>query len=365
MTAQTDLPARLKNHWFKANGPRPNGLLLALFWAISLLYRSLQTLRGALRKPRVLNPGGRPRIISIGNLIVGGAGKTPVVIALAQSAAKRGLKAAILSRGYKSAAEYGGGKIIDPKRLSDTDPQGVGDEPWLIAWRTGAAVCVGKNRALGFELLKKENPDLDVVILDDGLSQRDLAWDESVLVMDGRGFGNAQCLPFGPLREPLGDLSRFDHWVDNGFAQNTLQLNQFSASLPASRGTLTQSAETWVDLCHWQEPLKWLDIEAGITKFRSQKILAVAGIAVPDRFFGLLDSMGIAHTPLALADHDPEIAAKVARQCEQSNYDCILMTEKDAVKFFHHLSMLKQPGYALRRSAQLDEAFTDRLFNGL
>lgn len=365
MPAQKDLLARLKNHWFKTDGPRPNGLLLTLFWALSLLYRSLGASRDALRRPKILNPGGRPRIISVGNLIVGGAGKTPVVMALAQGAAKRGLKAAILSRGYKSAAEHGKSRLIDPKGLADTDPQEVGDEPWLIAWRTGAVIGVGKNRAAGFELLKKAHPDLDVVILDDGLSQRDLAWDASVLLVDERGFGNAQCLPFGPLREPLGDLSRFDHWIDNGLAQNTLQENQFLASLPKSRGVLSQSAETWVDLLHWQEPLKWVDVESGITTFRSQKILAVAGIAVPDRFFGLLHSMGIAHTPLALADHDPELAAKVARQCEQSNYDCILMTEKDAVKFFHHLSMLRLPGYALRRSAQLDDAFTDRLFNGL
>jgi tetraacyldisaccharide 4'-kinase len=358
--AQT-LSQRLQTYWFY-----PDRALLGLHERAMLrllegVYRLLLWLREriwvAFRPTKTVQS---VRTLAVGNLIVGGAGKTPTVMALASAIGGKGLRAALLSRGYKSEAEHAGPRILMPSDLANTRAQEVGDEAWLLCWRTQMPVGLGKDRHASLLMLKSRFPDLGIAILDDGLAQRQLHADQQILVLDSRGFGNGHCLPLGPLREPAVNLKRFDAWVNNGLAPS----HENALGLPLQRIELTQTNGPWVSVGQWQVPDCWLDLDAGIEKFRSAKILAVAGIAVPERFFESLRGFGLEFDALALKDHDPQLVDKTLRHCENQPYDVILMTEKDAVKFFHHPDVLRQKMWALRRQAQLDSTALERLMHG-
>jgi tetraacyldisaccharide 4'-kinase len=358
---EAPLSERLQQHWFKPNA----GLLKAherlLLGLLEGLYRlavfSRNAVWGALH--------GSQRVegvtsLAVGNLIVGGSGKTPTVLALADVLTASGRQVAILSRGYKSKAEQHGTRIITPEDLPHISAQDVGDEAWLLCWRTGLPVAVGKDRLESLRALKARFPKLEFALLDDGLSQRRLRADKTLLVMDSRGFGNRHCLPLGPLREPAVNLTRFDAWVDNGFSASGLR-----EALPSARIELSQTNAQWICVEHWQTPRHWWELEEGLQHFRQGKILAVAGIAVPERFFESLRTLGLSVETLALQDHDPQLVARVLAHCESRHFDFILMTEKDAVKFFHHPHALRQKIWALRRSAQLNTTAIERLIHGL
>lgn len=355
---------RLFQQWF-SDQPVLAWPQRAVLWAASLLYRGILALRRAhlkLLAPPQSVPG--LRVIAVGNLIVGGAGKTPCVIGLAQGLKESGLRCGIVSRGYRSAAEHQPSRVIDPSELGQTPSSLIGDEAWLLAWRTQLPIAVGKNRLQGAQALKARHPDLQVVLLDDGLQQSTLAVDVSVLVLDDRGFGNGHCLPLGPLREPIGDLNRFSAWIDNGFGIRP-DAHTFLHALPQHCGHLSQRNAAWVPLQAWSTPGQWLGLAAGIEKFRNRRVLATAGIAVPARFFKTLSDLGLSCDTLALEDHDPKTIEHVQAKWETQNYDLVLMTEKDAVKFFNQAQSCAIPIWALRREAQLDHDFLTRFVHGL
>jgi tetraacyldisaccharide 4'-kinase len=358
--AQT-LSQRLQAYWF-----RPDHALLRPYERMALrliegIYRLLLSFRELIWVPfRPAKTVESVRTISVGNLIVGGAGKTPTVIALASALGDRGVKTGLLSRGYRSEAEHAGPRVLTPSNLADTPAQEVGDEAWLLCWRTQLPVGIGADRYAGLLALKNQFPSLELAILDDGLAQRRLHTDQQLLVLDSRGFGNGHCLPLGPLREPAVNLKRFDAWVDNGFSERHAD----ASALPAHRIELNQHHGPWVCVDHWQLPDCWLDFDVGVEKFRSGKILAVAGIAVPERFFESLRRFGLQFEALALEDHDPHLIDKTLRHCIGQPYDAILMTEKDAVKFFHHPHVLRQKMWALRMQAQIDSIAIERLMHG-
>lgn len=356
--------SRLIQHWF-GTGPALALPLRAGLWAISLIYASLSGFRriflSALFAP---NRVAGLRTVAVGNLIVGGAGKTPCVIALAEALTRAGIPCGLISRGYRSAAEHQPSRVIDPKALAETPAALIGDEAWLLAWRTQRPIAVGKNRYEGALALKRRYPEIQVVLLDDGLQQSSLASDLKILVLDDRGFGNGHCLPLGPLREPIGELKRFDAWIDNGFSKH-LSFNDFSAQLPQWSGNLSQGNSDWVPLSGWANPSAWLDLESGVNQFRSKRVLAVAGIAVPTRFFQTLEELGLSCDQLALEDHDPKTIEHVAAQWASQNYELILMTEKDAVKFFSQVPTPTLPIWALRRQATLNSEFLTRFVHGL
>ncbi len=357
------LSRRLQAYWFS---PRKGGLSAlerGAAWALEKLYRALLWVREGLWMPlaRPTRSVAGVRTLAVGNLIVGGAGKTPTVMALSAAVRDLGLKAAILSRGYQSQAEHAGPVILTPADLASTTAQQVGDEAWLLCWRTQLPVAVGKNRHAALRALKEKFPEINFAILDDGLSQRQLSVDQSMLVMDSRAFGNRHCLPLGPLREPAINLKRFTAWVDNGFSQ----AGHASVELPALRVPLTQRNGPWVRVDQWQSADDWLGFEAGLAKFRAGKILAVAGIAVPERFFESLRDLGLSFDTLALADHDPQLVNHTLAHCESRVYDWILMTEKDAVKFFHEPIALRSKMWALRKEAHIDPSAIKRLLHGL
>ncbi len=356
------LSQRLQAFWFDAN----HGLLKpherAALWAAEGLFRLLLWFREkvwvGLFKPAKSLAG--VRVLAVGNLIVGGAGKTPTVMALSHALVDMGLRTGLLSRGYKSEAEHGAPRVLTPADLAKVTAQEAGDEAWLLCWRTQLPVAIGKDRYGALLALKNQFPDLQVAILDDGIAQRSLRPDQQLLVLDSRGFGNGHCLPLGPLREPAVNLQRFDAWIDNGFSQ----ARQKTFALPAQGITLEHANGPWVNVAQWQSPAHWLDFNAGLEKFRAGKILAVAGIAVPDRFFESLRGVGLQFDALALEDHDPQLVSKTLRHCQTHSYDAILMTEKDAVKFFHYDHELRRKMWALRKQSQLDSTAIERLMHG-
>ena len=363
-TPPDGLENRLFRHWF-SDRPVLNGIQRLLLWAAAQMYRALlwgrELWRRRVSPPRRLTG---VTVVAIGNLIVGGAGKTPCAIALASAMRDAGIRCGLITRGYRSEAEHGPCRVVDPSELSSLTASQIGDEAWLLAWRTQLPIAVGKNRFEGAQRLKERYPDLQAVLLDDGLQQRSLHCDQRLLVLDERGFGNGACLPLGPLREPIGNLQRFDGWIDHGF-RDSPGFQSVAHALPRTYARLSQTNHAWVPIAQWATPSSWLNLHEGVMRFKNLRLLAVAGIAVPARFFETLTGLGLAVDTLGLNDHDPNTVAYVQRRWATKAYDAVLMTEKDAVKFFHQDSVLDIPAWALRRDAILDEDFLTRFVHGL
>jgi tetraacyldisaccharide 4'-kinase len=241
-------------------------------------------------------------VIVVGNLSVGGTGKTPLVCWLVSHLAELGFKPGTVTRGYGGAS--GEARIIDAR----ADPDAVGDEPVLLMRRTAAPVAVGRDRPAAAQLLV--NAGCNVVVSDDGLQHYALARDCEIVVIDGeRRFGNGSLLPAGPLREPMGRLAAADAVVVNG--GRTPLDGTFSMHLEAgSASSLAGGA------------VKALAEFAGLT------VHAVAGIGNPQRFFDMLRAHGILVVAHPLPDHARLRAADISFGDQRP----VLMTEKDAVK---------------------------------
>lgn len=243
-------------------------------------------------------------VIVVGNITVGGTGKTPLVIWLANFLRKAGFFPAIVSRGYKGQANSW------PQQVrSDSDPIMVGDEAVLLAKRCQCPVAVGPDRVAAVKGLLKYN-DCDVIIADDGLQHYALGRDIEIAVIDGvRRFGNGYCLPAGPLREPVSRLKEVDFVIVNGGGVMRLE---FSMALVAGHVHNIRDDT----LMHHPD------------YFRNQPVHAVAGIGNPDRFFAHLKRLGLNIIEHPFTDHHNFVAENI-----QFDDDLpVLMTEKDAVK---------------------------------
>jgi tetraacyldisaccharide 4'-kinase len=236
-----------------------------LLWPVSLLYRALARLRRTAYE-RGWRPIVEPPVpvIVVGNVSVGGTGKTPFVIWLADQLKQRGRRVGIVTRGYR-----GKGKEWPRAVAADSDPIEVGDEPVLLARRTGCPVVAGPDRVACVEaLLKKDR--VDVVLSDDGLQHYGLGRRFEIAVVDGvRGMGNGLCLPAGPLREPASRLQEVDAIVVNGGTWG-------HAGVFRARAVVTKVYRLK------DGAVRTLD------SFRSDTVHAVAGIGNPQRFFDLL-----------------------------------------------------------------------------
>jgi tetraacyldisaccharide 4'-kinase len=285
--------------------------LAALLMPLSWLFGAVVAARRALYRGGVL-PGvrvGRP-VVVIGNITVGGAGKTPLVIALAEALAARGRRPGIVSRGHGGRAQHS-----REVRAGD-DPADVGDEPLLLA-ATGCPVWIGHDRVAAARALREAHPGCDVVLSDDGLQHYRLRRDVEIVVVDAtRGLGNGLLLPAGPLREPASRLADVDALV----------------RLVAERTSVvtTGSPREFV-MTH--EPVGWRNLAdaAQVAEPRSWPkgtVHAVAGTGNPQRFFDLLARLGIEAIPHAFPDHHPF----VREDLEFPGARAILMTAKDAVK---------------------------------
>jgi len=289
--------------WYQ---PHPIRWLLA---PLSGLYRAVITLRRALYKRGLLKSSTLSvPVIIVGNITVGGTGKTPTVIWLAKQLKQAGYKPGIISRGY------GGKKTEQPIMVTEASiASDVGDEPIIIYRQSSCPMVVGSNRVAAGQMLLAHY-DCDVIISDDGLQHYALNRDIEIVVIDGkREFGNQYCLPAGPLREPLSRLSSVDFIIHNG-----------SPTPDAVQHNMTLMQHAAINLA---EPER----SKPLIEFEHTDIHAVAGIGNPQRFFDQLTAQNITVTAHSFADHHPF----QANDLDFGDDKQILMTEKDAVKCQH------------------------------
>ena len=279
--------------------------LSGLYWLLITLRRCLYGL-GILGRHRAIVP-----VIIVGNITAGGTGKTPVTIWLAGELQKRGFKAGIVSRGY------GGSKSSTSMRVDTaSDPDVVGDEPVLLAKRTGCTVVVDSNRTRAAQMLVDDG--VDVIIADDGLQHYRLERTYEICVIDGtRGLGNRFLLPAGPLRETIDRLGEVDQILINGrkgdnvaeltaVEQNAIEFELVAREVSRLNGSLTRPIEG----------------------FSGTTVHAVAAIGNPARFFDMLRAHGIQVIEHAFQDH-ARLSVSDLRFGDDFE---VLMTEKDAVK---------------------------------
>ncbi len=294
--------ARWLEHQWQSHGLVP-WLLQPLCWLFALVtaIRRLAYRRGLLRSVCLPVP-----VIIVGNVSVGGVGKTPVVLAVVNALRAAGYQPGILSRGY-GARQSG---LV----TANSDPTQLGDEPVLLAQRSGCLVSVHPDRVAAGSVLLTAMPGCDVLICDDGLQhyrlQRNI---EIAVVRRPEGIGNGHVLPAGPLREPLSRLQSVDLVIESG----DLPVNQ--TTIPCYFLHLQPGPWTAVhnEACH-----------TDAAHLKTQPLVAVAGIAHPQRFFERLHAMGLVFETQVFADHHAYSQADFARFAGKT----LLMTEKDAVK---------------------------------
>ena len=281
--------------------------LSALLFPAALVFRGATIARRALYRYGLLRTERLPvPVIIVGNITVGGSGKTPLTIALASEFARRGWHPGIVTRGYR--AKNSSSRAVG----IDDDPDAVGDEPLLLA-RTGLPVWIGADRPAAARALLAAHADCDLIIADDGLQHYALARDIEIAVIDARrGLGNGLPLPAGPLREPAARLGEVDAVVRLGDDEAKRSEREFAMTLAGERFVRVNAAGVSVDA----------------VPFRSGAVHAIAGIGDPARFFAQLAALGIAANCHPFPDHHRYTPADLALP----GASAILMTEKDAVK---------------------------------
>ena len=315
------LEARLLRVWFD----QTRGADRLLAWLLAPLLLPLSWLVATLARRRAAQiehtPTGRPAVVVVGNVVVGGSGKTPLVIALARALHERGLKVGLLARGYRASSDTP--LLID----RNTPAAEAGDEALLLAIETGLPVGVGARRKAALDLLVSHHPDLDVVISDDGLQHVTLPRRLELVMMHPLGLGNGRCLPAGPLREPAERLAHVDALL---VPATSRQSASTSASPEAPRTSAPPRFQIRTELAgiraldgsqHWT-PADFVAAMAG------QRLAAVAGISRPERFFDSLRTLGLDITEYPLPDHAHIDPAWLATLPEPG----VIMTAKDAVK---------------------------------
>ena len=286
------------------------GFLACLLYPLSLLFRGIVAFRrfayrtGLFKATRLPVP-----VIVVGNIFVGGTGKTPVVIWLTQILHKAGFTPGVISRGYGTANSEP--LSVDP---STSQASEVGDEPLLIAMRTQCPLVVCRQRVAAAQYLLAEHPQVDIIISDDGMQHYALARDIEILLFDGRGAGNQWMLPAGPLREPPS--RRADFTIINGHnypAPNNPIYTDNMFLMQLKTGTAEQ-------LTNRKNTVALSDIRG--------KVTAAAGIGNPGRFFASLKDLHLTFDEIPLPDHYPF----TENPFKDTLSETILITEKDAVK---------------------------------
>ncbi len=308
LAARTE--ALLARHWWQPRRSWLARLLMPLATLYALLLRRWQR-----RQPPA--PPTPVPVVVVGNLVVGGAGKTPVVMALVQALREAGWHPGVISRGYGRDETTGTQSPLEVSASSD--PAQVGDEPLLIRRRTGVPVVVARMRLAAARALCQQHPEVDVLVADDGLQHRALARAAEVLVFDERGIGNGLLLPAGPLREPLpAALSPQMRVLFSGATAAPLQ--------PATRvhrrlGGAVPLAAWWRGDGSQARPLQQL---------RGRPLWALAGLASPEKFFAMLEDEGLAFERLPQPDH-ARYGGGAPWPWPAEATD-VITTEKDAVK---------------------------------
>jgi tetraacyldisaccharide 4'-kinase len=293
----------LERHW-QHRTPLSYALypLSLIFRVVSAARRSAYA-RGMLIAHRVGVP-----VVIVGNITVGGTGKTPLVLWLAAFLQRQGMRPGIVSRGYGGGAD----RALEVTPAVDTST--AGDEPVLLARRSGCPVWIGRDRVAAARALIKAHPECDVIIADDGLQHYRLARDVEIAVIDGaRGLGNGYTLPAGPLREPAARLATVDAVVVN--ANDALEAAWREGCVMRLEGSRFRNLA---------DPQR----HARAEDFAGKRVVAIAGIGHPPRFFAHLAALGMTFESRAFPDHHAYRADDLAFP----GADAIVMTEKDAVK---------------------------------
>ena len=303
------MTTRLQQAWLR------RGMLACLLWPLSRLYGLLAELRrqafrtGYFRSERLPVP-----VVVVGNVVAGGAGKTPAVIALVQHLQARGLQVGVVSRGYGRTSAH----CLEV--LPGTPTQESGDEPALIRRATGAPVFVASRRTEAARALLAAHPQTQLIVCDDGLQHYALQRDVEIAVFDERGVGNGWLLPAGPLREPWPE--RLQRGVRAGGRGIDLVLH--TGALPAFDGF--RSTRRLAD-----HALRADGSRVALESLAGQPLLALAGIAKPEAFFAMLRARGLVLTETrALPDH---YTFDSYPRPQDKGYT-VICTEKDAVKLF-------------------------------
>jgi tetraacyldisaccharide 4'-kinase len=311
------LQNRLNRIWYE--GAPGESLLAPLAWAYAGVVEARRNAfaSGARRATRL----GRP-VVVVGNLTVGGTGKTPMVAWLAWQLGALGKKVGIASRGYGSAG-------AGAQQVVAGDWRSFGDEPVLLQRRTGVPVVVDRDRVAAARRLIELGAD--TILCDDGLQHLHLARDFELVVIDGvRGLGNGRLLPAGPLRERVARLTTVDAIVINGEPKPGLleALVRLGAPAPRFMRMVPSALEPVRGPEGHQSPVAAALWGQRLEDLRGVRVHAVAGIGNPERFFALLRSFGLEIMPHVFADHHAFTARDLALPGEWP----ILMTEKDAVR---------------------------------
>jgi tetraacyldisaccharide 4'-kinase len=290
-------------HWLERHWYRRTPVSFALL-PLAALYCVVVALRRGLYRLHILRAKPLPvPVIVVGNITVGGTGKTPLVVWLAEWLRGNGFRPGIVARGYRGRATSWP-QAVRP----ESDPALVGDEPVLLARATGVPVMVGPDR-VGAALALLAQNDCDVVLSDDGLQHYRLVRDIEIAVIDGeRRFGNGFCLPAGPLRDSVRRLESVHLRVANGVPL-------------AGEWGMTLAEQGFCRLGEMQ-------VSVGVERFHGQRVHAVAAIGNPRRFFDHLRRLHIDVIEHAFPDHHAFTPADLAFG---DGLD-IIMTEKDAVK---------------------------------
>ena len=290
-------------HWWQ---PRRTAVAWAL-WPVSMIYRSLL----ALLRSRGGPPTDLPvPVLVVGNVVVGGAGKTPTVVALVQALQQAGRRPGVISRGH--------GRSGDSLRAVQPHDRAVdvGDEPLLVRRRCDVPVWVGRQRRDAGAALCTAHPEVDVLVSDDGLQHLALPRQAAVVVFDERGAGNGLLLPAGPLREPMPtQVPPRCHVLYTA--------GSCSTALP---GLLAQRciSQAWpLDAWHRGDANQ----ARPLADLRDRPLLAVAGLAAPDKFFSMLLDAGLRFEAMPQPDHHPY--ATLPWPADTAD---VITTEKDAIK---------------------------------
>ncbi|MCG6937828.1 MAG: tetraacyldisaccharide 4'-kinase [Gammaproteobacteria bacterium] len=294
--------------WYQPN------VLVWLLLPLSWLYCFISVMRRKLYQLNIKKSySSQVPVVVVGNIVAGGSGKTPLLIGLCEYLRNKGFKPGVVSRGY-------GGSVSGVKQVTETDSADVvGDEPLMIFRKTNVPVVVAADRVAAVNYLLEHN-HCDVVLSDDGLQHYRMKRDFEIAVVDSaRRFGNNFCLPAGPLRERVSRLNEVDMVVYNGRESITSGQCYYLLEIAGVNKLAGENSS---------------QLSSQLSSFCGKPVHAVAGIGHPQRFFEQLRQNGLEVIEHAYADHHEY------RQHDFSgwNNECIIMTEKDAVKC-RHLSL--------------------------
>lgn len=315
---------------------------LPLLWPLSCLFAVLASLRRRWQSAR--QSAFPVPVVIVGNITVGGTGKTPLLCALAESLSATGIRVGIVSRGY------GGQHTGAPRLVTAADnARDVGDEPLLLVRRTSCLLAIGRDRLAAAHVLAKHGVQL--ILSDDGLQHYRLPRCFEIAVVDAaRGLGNGLCLPAGPLREPTSRLREVDAVVYQGTPPDQATQNQ-AMQKQAMQYHTALVPQAWRDV-HSGEQWPLQHLSAGTT------VHAVAGIGHPERFFTTLQTLGYHVLPHPFPDHHVFEADELIF----SDGHPMVMTEKDAVKC---QSFGGERRYALVVSAPLPDGLQQQILQAV